>query len=245
MLGVLGGMGPAATVDFMEKVIANTPGVSGDQGHIPMLVLSASNIPDRSAAILGHGADPFPAMLAALRQLERAGATRIAIPCNTAHYWHDALQASTALPILHIAQAVCDELDASAAQHIGERAPVGVLATAGTRMANVYGARLAQRGYASLWPDEAGQREVTRAIALVKAGRTQEAFAPLAAQAEALWARGCRYVLMACTEIPVALADYRVHGEQRLLDATDALARACVASEGAALAPMQRCALAA
>lgn len=231
MLGILGGMGPAATVDFMEKVIANTTSAGGDQGHIPMLVCSASDIPDRSAAILGQGPDPFPAMLAALRRLERAGATRIAIPCNTAHYWHQALQASTDLTILHIADAVCGELEAAGERNSGMPLTIGLLATAGTRIANIYGARLSQRGYACLWPDEAGQREVTRAIALVKTGRAQQAVAPLAAQAEALWARGCRHVIMACTEIPVALADYR--GAARLLDATDALAKACVAAEAA------------
>src|SRR3978361_916323 len=87
MLGVLGGMGPMATVDFMGKVVRNTP-AARDQEHIPMIVCSAVRIPDRTEAILGRGPDPFPA----LRQLERAGATRIVIPCNTAHHWHGALQ---------------------------------------------------------------------------------------------------------------------------------------------------------
>src|SRR5215203_211437 len=83
MLGVLGGMGPMATVDFMGKVVQNTPATC-DQEHIQMVVCSAANIPDRTAAILGQGADPFPAMRSTLRRLEAAGATCIAIPCNTA-----------------------------------------------------------------------------------------------------------------------------------------------------------------
>ena len=69
MLGILGGMGPMATVDFMGKVIRNTP-ASCDQDHIEMVVCSATRIPDRSAAIVNQGSNPFPAMLSALRRLD-------------------------------------------------------------------------------------------------------------------------------------------------------------------------------
>src|SRR4051812_8597528 len=109
MLGVLGGIGPMATVDFMSKVVQNTP-AARDQDHIPMVVCSAVDIPDRTAAILGEGADPFPAMRDALRRLEAVGARCIAIPCNTAHHWHAALQAETSARILHIVDVVAGTL---------------------------------------------------------------------------------------------------------------------------------------
>ena len=109
MLGVLGGMGPMATVDFLAKLVRATP-AGRDQDHIPTLVCSAVDIPDRADAILGAGPDPLPAMRAALVRLEAGGATRIAIPCNTAHHWHAALQAGTSLPILHIVDAVAETL---------------------------------------------------------------------------------------------------------------------------------------
>lgn len=230
MLGVLGGMGPMATVDFMGKVVQNTPAAC-DQDHIQMVVCSAANIPDRTAAILGEGADPFPVMRDALRRLEAAGATCIAIPCNTAHHWHAALQAETSVPILHIVDAVADTL---AGQDM-EGGCIGVLATSGTVKAGIYQKRLALRGFSCRMPDVAGQAEVMRAIRLVKAGQLAEATAILREQAEALVAAGCRQVVMACTEIPVALAT--VEGELRsaLVDATEALARACVeaCTEGA------------
>ena len=136
MLGILGGMGPMATVDFMGKIVRNTP-ASCDQDHIQMVVCSATDVPDRTAAILGHGADPFPAMLNALRRLELSGATRIAIPCNTAHHWHGALQAETSVPIIHIVDAVVDAL----AQQV--HPTIGVLATDGTVRAGIYQQRLA------------------------------------------------------------------------------------------------------
>ncbi len=245
MLGVLGGMGPMATVDFMGKVVRNTPAAC-DQDHIPMVVCSAANIPDRTAAILGEGPDPFPAMRDALRRLEAAGATCIAIPCNTAHHWHAALQAKTSVPILHIVDAVVGTL---AGQGMAGGC-IGVLATSGTIKAGIYQKRLALRGFSCRTPDVAGQAEVMRAIRLVKAGQLAEATAILREQAEALVAAGCRQVVMACTEIPVALAT--VEGEPRsaLVDATQALARACVeaCTEGAStpalpLSPPERCKL--
>jgi aspartate racemase len=221
MLGVLGGMGPMATVDFMAKVVRNTP-ASCDQDHVPMVVCSAANIPDRNAALRGEGADPLPAMAEVLRRLEAAGATCIAIPCNTAHLWHAALQAGTPLPILHIAEAVTDALAARPGD------TVGVLATTSTVTGGLYQERLARRGLSCRVPDAAGQAEVMRAIRLVKAGRTPEAAAILRGQAEALVAAGCHAVVMACTEIPVALAAVEGDLRARLVDATEALARACI-----------------
>ena len=90
LLGVLGGMGPLATVDFLSKLIAETP-AERDADHVPVLVYSVPQIPDRPAAILAGGASPLPEMLNGLRTLKAAGAACIAIPCNTAHYWYDAL----------------------------------------------------------------------------------------------------------------------------------------------------------
>jgi aspartate racemase len=224
MLGILGGMGPMATVDFMGKVIRNTP-ASCDQDHIQMVVCSATNVPDRTAAILGQGCDPFPAMVNALHRLERSGATCVAIPCNTAHHWYGALQAEASIPIIHIVDAVADFL--------AERrmdAPIGVLATDGTVHAGVYQKRLAERGYTSVVPDAETQAEVMRAIRLVKAGHVGQAASILRRVAETLVARGCLNVAMACTEIPVALATVDDDLRTALLDPTEMLAQACVKS---------------
>jgi aspartate racemase len=84
-LGILGGMGPLATVDFMRKVIDLTP-ATRDQDHIPMVVASIPQVPDRTAAILGDGESPLPVMLDAIRLLNLAAVDAVAIPCNTAHY---------------------------------------------------------------------------------------------------------------------------------------------------------------
>ncbi|SFG95427.1 aspartate/glutamate racemase family protein [Methylobacterium gossipiicola] len=229
MLGILGGMGPMATVDFMRKLVEATP-AGRDQDHPGALVLQASDIPDRTRAILDGGPDPLPAMLAGLRRLEAAGATRIAIPCNTAHHWHGALQARTALPILHIVDAVAGKL-----LDRGYRGgPIGVLATTGTLQAGIYTGRLARHGFTCVAPVD--QAAVMRAIRLVKAGGVAEAGATLRDQARGLIAAGCRQVVLACTEIPLALPASDEAFGVALLDATQALAEACVAGTPARLA---------
>lgn len=224
MLGVLGGMGPMATVDFLAKLVRATP-AGRDQDHIPTLLCSAVDIPDRADAILGAGPDPLPAMRAALARLEAGGATRIAIPCNTAHHWHAALQAGTGLPILHIVDAVAETL---ARTGIGSGGRIGLLATDGTLRAGLYRERLARRGIACRAPGPEGQAAVAAAIRLVKAHRVAEARPLLEAQVRALAEAGCDRVVMACTEIPIALAGSDQSG--LLVDATEALARACVAA---------------
>ena len=133
MLGVLGGMGPMATIDFLGKVTEATPALR-DQDHLDIITVSAASIPDRTAAILGRGPDPLPELLGALRRLERAGASVVAIPCNTAHRWHASLQAATALPILHIVDALAEALGNL---HVGT-GRIGLLATDGMIAAGLY-----------------------------------------------------------------------------------------------------------
>lgn len=234
MLGVLGGMGPMATVDFLAKLVRATP-AERDQDHIPTLVCSAAGIPDRVDAILGTGPDPLPAMRAALARLEAGGATRIAIACNTAHHWHAALQAETALPILHIVDAVAETLARTGS---GDR--IGLLATEGTLRTRLYPERLARHGFSCLNPDPDGQSAVADAIRLVKADRVAEARPILEAQVRALAQAGCDRVVMACTEIPIALAGSDLAAVT--VDATEALARACVSACRADAAALPRAA---
>jgi aspartate racemase len=202
ILGVLGGMGPLASAQFMVRLTLLTP-AERDQDHVPAVLWSDPRIPDRSAARLAGGEDPLPALLRGLRGLEAAGAGAIAIPCNTAHGWFTEMQAATSLPILHIVDAAAAEL-----VRLGVRAgPIGVMGTAGTLAMRLYQDRLADRGYECLVPEpEEMARQVTPAIGLVKANRVAEAYGPLAEVAAALVARGARAVVLGCTEIPLGIA---------------------------------------
>lgn len=224
MIGVLGGMGPAATVDFMSKVIRLTP-VERDQDHVPLVVVSDGRVPDRVGPILaGRGCSPLPAMVGGIRALEAAGATCIVIPCHTAHAWLGELQASTRLPIIGIVDAVMAALERRAAPGTA----IGMLATVATLRADLYQSRLEAAGHRCLIPDGGiMERLVLPAIARVKRDRAGEA-APLLRQAvEQMREDGAAIVLLACTELPVALAAM-ADPPADVLDATEALARACI-----------------
>jgi aspartate racemase len=109
-IGILGGMGPAATVDFLTKIVAATP-AHCDQEHIPVIVWSDPRTPDRTLALLNPDSpSPVPALRDGAMALEKAGADFIAIACNTAHHWHHCIQKATTIPVLHIADVAVDEL---------------------------------------------------------------------------------------------------------------------------------------
>ncbi len=224
MLGVLGGMGPLASAHFVLRLTQLTP-AERDQDHLPVVLWSDPRVPDRTEARLAGGPDPLPALLRGIRGLEAAGCGAIAIPCNTAHGWFEEMQAATRLPILHIVDAAADDL---ASQGIAE-GQVGIMGTAGTLAMRLYQQRLDQRGYGCLMPDDAQmQRLVIPAIALVKAGRVAEAYAPLAEVAGSLIRRGARAVVLGCTEIPLGI----IAGPPLpfpVVDTIDALARASLA----------------
>lgn len=221
-LGVLGGMGPLATADFLVKLIQATPAAS-DQEHMPVIVHNVPQVPDRSTAFLAGSDAPWPHLLDGLRTLEAAGCAAIAIPCNTAHVWHERLAQETARPVLHIGEAA---LRALAVTCPGARR-VGMLATAATLKARIYHDQLAASGIDAIEPGQMSQTtQVMGAIAAVKGGRIDEARAWLKRAAHALIDRGADALLMACTEIPVALAGVAL--DVPAIDPTEALARASV-----------------
>jgi aspartate racemase len=228
MIGVLGGMGPAATVDFLAKLIRLTP-AHRDQDHVPVVVVSDPRVPDRVGPIMeGRGPSPLDALRRGIRTLEQAGAGCIAIPCHTAHFWYDQMVASARVPILHVADAVLADL----ALHGKGDGPVGLLATAATLEAGFYQERLGAGGYACAVPAaEIMTTCVLPAIALVKQGRAGDAAPLLRRAVDHLTAHGTRTVVLACTELPLALA--AAPDPLPCLDATEALARACIAWHGA------------
>jgi len=202
MLGVLGGMGPLASAQFMLRLTLLTP-ATRDQDHIPAVLWSDPRVPDRTAARIAGGEDPLPALLRGIRGLEAAGATAIAIPCNTAHGWFEGMQEATRLPILHIV----DAAEAELLRQGVTPGPIGLMGTAGTLAMRLYQERLDARGWTCLTPTAAEMdRLVTPGIAEVKANNVAAAYAPLAEAARLLVGRGARAVVLGCTEIPLGIA---------------------------------------
>ena len=230
LVGVLGGMGPLATLDFLHKVLAATP-ARRDQDHVPMIVSSIPQVPDRTAAFRGEGESPLPALRACGERLAAAGVGLVVLPCNTAHLWFDALQSALGLPMLHLADAALAEL--------ARRAPgarVGLLATDATLASGLYLNRRHahpsghQPDHQPHWVLPTAPEMVDwvmPGIAAVKAGSPELGRELLLKAAHALQRRGADALLLGCTELPLVLDEAALG--LPVIDATDALARAVVA----------------
>jgi aspartate racemase len=233
MIGVIGGMGPLATADFLNKVIAATP-AQDDADHVPMLISCDPRIPLRPAAILKGTASPLPRLLEIRDKLIAGGATALAMPCNTAHYWYDELVKDCPVPFISIVEASCAE----ALRLAGKGAAVGVVGTRATLASGLFERSLARHGLRAAVPtDDELDRLLLPAIAAVKAGSISES-GPLTLDVlHAMARRGTTHILLACTELPIALAgmpasDLPAH----CIDTTLALAKATVAHWRAAQA---------
>jgi aspartate racemase len=229
VIGVLGGMGPEATVDCLRKIVHSTR-AERDQDHLRVLVDSNAKVPDRTAAILGRGPSPVPALVASARLLERAGADFVVVPCVSAHVFLEEVRAQVRVPILSMFDVVAE---AVAAMEPRVRV-VGLLGTTGTINAGLFQRRLSLAGIDAIVPDEAGQARVMAAIYDVKdaaAARPRAAItADLVAAAEALAARGAQAIVAGCTEVPLALAQEDLRAPY--VDSVLALARAAVLRAG-------------
>jgi aspartate racemase len=212
-IGVIGGMGPAATADFLARLVAGVAAAS-DADHPRVLVDSNPDVPDRNAAALGHGPSPGPVLAAMAQGLVAQGAELLAMPCNAAHGWADAI---TAAPFVSMIDAAVAEAMAHKPQRIG------VLAVGATLALDLY-------GRASPVPVLAGDLAVVQpAVNAIKAGdRSAATRAALAGEAARLAAEGAHVIIAACTEVPLLLAQGDV--PVPLIDSTAALARATLAA---------------
>ena len=230
-VGVLGGLGPAATVHFLARVVELTDAVR-DQDHVDLLVWQHGSIPDRTSFLLGSGESPEPALVADTVALERAGARFIAIPCNTAVVWVEQMRASVDIEVL---DTVAVTVAAARAAVPGLRR-LGVLATDGTLLAGTYAGAAAAVGLELVLPAPDVQREVMDVIyGGVKAGVPvpRERFDALVRH---LRERGAEVVALGCTELSVLAEDLGVD-DPRVVDSIDALARRVVQRAGAPLRP--------
>lgn len=218
-VGVLGGMGPEATILLMQKVLDAVP-AQDDADHVPLIVHQNTQVPSRVAALIeGTGEDPAPALRAMAADLQRAGARALAMPCNTAHHYAQAVAEATDLPFLDMIAGAADALRGAGA------ARIGMLASPATRLAGVFERPFAARGLEPVWlQDDAPLLDIIRAV---KAGAPQEQTAPaLAAQAALLAGQGAQRLLVACTEL--SLLSEGLPGDLPRTDSLDCLAAAIV-----------------
>ena len=228
-IGILGGMGPEATLDCFAKIIKNTP-AKKDQEHLRVIIDSNPKIPDRPAAIIGKGESPVPALIHGCRCLQLAGADFIIIPCVTAHFFLEEIRREVKLPILSILDVVTETI----VRQYPQITNVGLLAITATINSGLFQKRLAADNIQTLVPDEVGQSTVMAAVTDIK--KTQPArsraqiTADLIATAEGLVSRGARGIVAGCTEIPLALKPE--HLAVPYFDALTILARAAIFEAG-------------
>lgn len=225
-LGIIGGMGPAATCDLMEKIISLTA-AEKDQDHIHVIADVDTNIPDRTAAILHGGDDPAPEMIRSAKRLEADGADILLLPCNTAHYFYDRVAAAVQIPLLHMPR-----LTAAALREAGVK-KAAVLATDGTVRSGVYETALRAEGLEPLYPDEADEDVLMRLIYDGVKGRKAPLSAfPVTDVLDRLRARGAEKFVLGCTELPIAFRELGLRED--CVDPTRILAFAAVRAAGAA-----------
>ena len=201
LVGVLGGMGPAATADFYLKLIESCP-ATDDQQHVPVIIWGDPSTPDRSQALLGLGENPTPWLRRGVEHLRDAGAEVIVVPCNTAHAFIERAMDGLGLPLIHM----IDEAAASLAASLPTPTRVGLLATDGTIHAGLYQNALRLRGVHVVVPTRAGQLHAMEGIRSVKAGNLEAGRAALEHAAVDLMAQGVEAIIAGCTEVPLGLA---------------------------------------
>ncbi|MDH3577813.1 MAG: amino acid racemase [Gammaproteobacteria bacterium] len=223
LVGVIGGMGPDATIDFMSRVLEKTP-ADKDQDHIRMLVEHNPRIPSRQLAMRGDGENPGPVLAEMAMRLEAAGADFIVMPCNAAHAWQDDIVAAVNIPFVSIIEASVSK----ALQLAPDNCAVGVLTTPACFAAGLYQEALADANREAILqtPDE-----LDEAIALIdriKGGdQSEPVVAGLRELAERLLSRGAKTLIAACTELPLVLNSTMF--TVPLVSSTDVLAEKTVA----------------
>jgi aspartate racemase len=222
IIGILGGMGPEATIDLFYKIIKLTPSEK-DQDHLRIIIDSNPKIPDRTAAILGKGDDPLPALQETAKNLEKAGADFIIIPCNTAHYFLSQIQKSVKIPILNMIEETAKETR----KKISQIKKVGLLASIGTYKTEIYQQHFKKFNIEVISPEEKDKEEVMKAIYAVKAGDLSEKNKKnILKIAQKLIDKGAGVIIAGCTEIPLVLKEGDILVP--LIDPTQILARIAV-----------------
>lgn len=224
IIGVIGGMGPLATVDLYRKIVEHTD-ADCDQAHVRTIIDSNTNIPDRTAALLSGGESPVRELQSSVRLLEQAGAQVLVMPCHTAHCFYDDVQDIASVPVLNMIELTVQELKRQGARR------VGLLATDGAVQSGIYQRHFDGSGIELLLPDAEGQAALMDMIySGVKAGCAEYDTTAVRAALDRLMDAGAQTLILGCTELPPAFEMYDLSYPN--LDPTLILAIAAITAAG-------------
>ena len=225
-LGILGGMGPAASAEYITRLIQQTPATC-DQEHIPFVLWSNPQIPDRSTSMRAGDSKPLPYLIEGILALRYSQCDLIVIPCNTAHFWFDELIKHN-VRIIHIVDSVAGELRGA-----NVTGTVGVIGTQGTIEFGLYQNHLGKLGWDCIVPSQEEMDTLVQpAIDLIKSGQLDQAHDMFMPVVDSLIHRGAQAVVLGCTEIPLAVRECDYTGIP-LINSIDSLVKAAIKEFGA------------
>jgi len=219
IVGILGGMGPEATVDFMSKIIKHTQ-VKSEQEHLRILVDNNPQVPDRTKAIIGNGQTPGPVLAKMAQSLESWGADILAIPCNTAHYFLEEIKKKVRIPIVNMIEETVKVLVHN------KVSTVALLATNGTIKTGLYHEVFQQAGIQLVLPEDIFQEKVMDAIYAVKSGDYELAHSFKQEIIDHVISKGATSIILGCTELPLLFGTD--DSEVVFFDPTEILAKAII-----------------
>jgi len=200
IIGILGGMGPEATIDLFSKIVRSTP-VSKDQDHLRLVIDNNPAIPDRQKAILENGPSPAPMLIETAKNLVAAGADFIVMPCNTAHYWIEEIRKAVAIPVVDMIEETAKET----IRLYPYLQSVGLMAATGTVRSGLYQKQFRNFGIKTVSPRKDDQAELMKAIYSVKAGEPSKPSTTAIEIGRRLVEMSAEAVIEGCTEISLIL----------------------------------------
>ena len=223
-LGILGGLGPMATVYFYDMLVRHTKATC-DQDHLDVIISSRASTPDRTSYILGQSTEnPFDIMARDAQRLVTFGADVLAIPCNTAHYFYDRLNETISVPILNMVEETVLEAKARGCCR------VGILATSGTVQTGTYSRMCERHVLEFVCPDEARQQDLMNVIyGDIKQGKRPD-MARFFAVADSLKRQGCTRMILGCTELSIIKKDEQL--DAFYIDSMSVLAKNAITTFG-------------
>ena len=225
-VGIIGGMGPGATIDLMQRILRLTPAPEGrdmdDIDHIRCLVDNNPKIPSRIKAIIDKdGEDPGPFIADMAKGLESWGADFLAIPCNTAHYYYDIVQKAVNIPVINLIDIVCNHIKT----HFPDHDKIGILASTAVKITKLYSNKLKRFDIKDVWPDSDHQAILLKVIKEIKKGnmdsKVQNDYAQVC---DNLLQKGVKTAIIACTELSILKEKTSIN----TVDAAEILAREVV-----------------